>query len=186
MFIPNLPLRNLSKTFLDKFWNVGSAVILTGETFLAHTRGPLWYDPLLLNARVEDTFPPTGRGTPCSACYYVLKVISKLTTCQVHHLIANIWFSPINKCNLCLPLIKYRLSLSWWTHWVQQKMNLQKTNTLVISLDHVAKPTKEITICQFVTFLVTLLVSSCVCALIAVPVIRVIFKLSWTDWIKSD
>ena len=57
-------------------------------------------------------------------------------------------------------------------------MNLQKTNTIVISLDHVAKPTNEITIGQFVTFLVTLMVSSCVCALIAVPVIMVAFELS--------
>ena len=57
-------------------------------------------------------------------------------------------------------------------------MNLQKPDTLVISLDHVAKPTNEITIGQFVTFLVTLTVSSCVCALIAVPVIMVAFELS--------
>ena len=54
-------------------------------------------------------------------------------------------------------------------------MSLQCKNTLVISLDHLARPTKEITLAQFGFFLVTLMLSMCLCAVVAFPAFLVVF-----------
>ena len=54
-------------------------------------------------------------------------------------------------------------------------MNLQRKNTLVISLGDVTKPTENITICQFVLFVLTLIFATCICALVAFPTIMVRF-----------